>query len=84
MGRKEKLVARLRRHPKDFTYEEMCTLLGFFGFRQSNKGATSGSRVAFVSARYGAIVMHRPHPDNVLRPYQVRQLLGVLEGKGLV
>lgn len=84
MGRKEKLVARLRRHPRDFTFEEMCTLLGLLGFRLSNKGATSGSRVAFVNQRYGAIVLHRPHPGNVLKPYQVHQLLAMLEEKGLV
>ena len=29
--------------------------------------------------RAGVIDMHRPHPGNVLKPYQVRQLLEALE-----
>lgn len=45
MGKKEKLIARLRSVPKDFTFEEGRTLLGLLDFEMSNKGKTSGSRV---------------------------------------
>lgn len=52
MGQKEKLVARLKSRPRDFTFEELERLLRYFGFVRSNKGRTSGSRVAFIN-RYG-------------------------------
>lgn len=84
MGQKEKLIRRLRSHPRDFTFDEAQTLLRYLGFERSNKGATSGSRVAFVSKKNGALAMHRPHPGNELKPYQVRQLISVLEEKGLM
>lgn len=84
MGQKEKLIARLRSHPHDFTFAEAERLLGCLGFRRSNKGATSGSRVRFCSGSYGVPDMHRPHPGNVLKPYQVRQLIETLERKGLI
>jgi hypothetical protein len=84
MGQKEKLIARLRSHPRDFTFIEVERLLGYLGFARSNKGATSGSRVRFVSDERGVIDMHRPHPGSELKPYQVRQLLEVLERKGLI
>ena len=84
MGQKEKLIARLRSHPHDFTFAEAERLLGFLGFERSNKGATSGSRVRFCSGSYGALDMHGPHPGNVLKPYQVRQLIETLERKGLI
>ena len=84
MGQKERLLARLRSHPRDFTFNEMVALLGYLGFERSNKGATSGSRVRFTHETCGAITMHRPHPGNELKPYQIRQLIETLEGKGLI
>lgn len=84
MGQKEKLIARLRSHPHDLTFAEAERLLGLLGFERSNKGATSGSRVRFCSSSYGVLDMHRPHPGNVLKPYQVRQLIETLERKGLI
>ena len=84
MGRKEKLIARLISHPRDFTFDEAVALLGYLGFTLSNKGATSGSRVVFVHSRSGAIDMHKPHPGNVLKPYQIKQLIETLERKGLI
>ena len=45
MGKKEKLIARLKSNPKDFTFDEMKSLLEALGFSMSNKGRTSGSRV---------------------------------------
>lgn len=45
MGRKDKLILKLKSHPKDFTFEDAESLLGYFAFERSNKGKTSGSRV---------------------------------------
>lgn len=47
MGKTEKLIERLKSNPKDFTFDEMQTLLLSLGFELSNKGKTSGSRVNF-------------------------------------
>ena len=47
MGKLEKMIERLKSNPKDFTFEEMQTLLSALGFELSNKGKTSGSRVKF-------------------------------------
>ena len=48
LGKKEKLIAKLKSNPKDFTFDEMKTLLEALGFVMSNKGKTSGSRVKFM------------------------------------
>jgi len=84
MGTREKLVKRLLAHPRDFAFEEAEALLLCLGFERSNKGKTSGSRVGYLSAAHGKIMMHRPHPNNVLKPYQVRQLIDTLKDKGLI
>ncbi len=40
MGKKEKLIEKLKSNPKDFTFEEMETLLTALGFVRFNKGKT--------------------------------------------
>lgn len=49
MSEKEKLKQRLLSGPKDFSYNELKSLLNTIGYFESNKGKTSGSRVAFVN-----------------------------------
>lgn len=84
MGQKEKLIERLKSKPKDFTFEEAETLLGYYGYQRKDKGRTSGSRVIFVSEGRHAILMHKPHPRKELLAYQVKELREVLEQEGLL
>ena len=79
MGQKEKLIQRLKSKPKDFTFQEAETLLGYLEYIRSNKGKTSGSRVVFESNEHGNILLHKPHPNNELKIYQIKQLIDVLE-----
>ena len=83
MGKKEKLVRRLKEKPKDFTFEEAETLLGCFAYRPCQKGKTSGSRVRF---RKGSLIinMHKPHPRKELLDYQIRDLIDVLKEGDLI
>ena len=83
MGKKEKLIARLKSNPKDFTFEEMQTLLIYLGFEMSNKGKTSGSQVKFIKDNI-PIILQKPHPRKELLEYQVKQILDVLEQEGLI
>lgn len=84
MGQKEKLTNRLKSNPKDFTFDEAETLLGYFSYSRSNKGKTSGSRVIFVSPQYAPVMLHKPHPRKELLSYQVKQLVNILEQEGLI
>lgn len=84
MGQKEKLINKLRSSPKDFTFDEAETLLGFFSYGRSNKGRTSDSRVMFVSTQHPPILLHKPHPRKELLSYQVKQLVIMLEQEGLI
>lgn len=42
MGQKEKLIRRLKSKPRDFTFQEAETLLGYLTYQRFNKGKTSG------------------------------------------
>jgi len=77
MSKKEKLIARLKSKPRDFTFDEAETLLLSLGFVKSNKGKTSGSQVRFKRGRI-AVDLHRPHPGNELQHYQLSKMLRIL------
>lgn len=84
MGKKDKLIKRLKSKPKDFTFEEAECLLGYLDYTRSDKGRTSGSRVIFISEKHADILLHKPHPRKELLEYQVKQLIEVLEQEGLI
>ncbi len=85
MGKKEKLIEKLRLSPKTFTYTEVVSLLGYLGYQEDNKGRTSGSRGVFRRTETGAkIDLHRPHPQKELKEYQAKDILAHLEGEGLI
>ena len=82
MGTKEKLVERLKTIPADFTFDEAKRLLSQLGYRMSNKGMTSGSRVSFSSPGKTPVMLHKPHPGNEMKRYAVKQLLDYLMKNG--
>lgn len=82
MGTKEKLIERIKQRPVDFTFDEAKRLMSLLGYDLSNKGKTSGSRVIFYKEGRVPIMLHRPHPGNVLKHYAVKQLLETLLENG--
>lgn len=84
MSSKEKLIKRFRLLPSDFTFDELERLLGFLGYEKSNKGKTSGSRVIYKDASGHPIMIHRPHPDNTIKGYAMRQILDELTKKSKI
>ena len=78
MGKKEKLIRRLKSNPKDFTFDEMQTALESLGFEMSSGGKTGGSRIKFMKGNT-AISLHKPHPRKELLEYQIKQVLEILE-----
>ena len=82
---RNKLLKRLLARPKDFTYDELKQLLSSVGCAEDNKGRTSGSRVAFVHKGTGTILrLHKPHPNNELKGYQIKLVIEFLENLGVI
>lgn len=76
----EKLLQRFLKFPKDFTWDELSRLLNKYGYSQKNKGKTSGSRVVFE--KDGSDIwldLHKPHPKNTLKPYQMKDVFEFLK-----
>ncbi|GHT48198.1 hypothetical protein FACS1894102_0680 [Spirochaetia bacterium] len=84
MSKKDKLVQRLVTKPKDFTFEELITLLGHLGYIIADSGKTGGSRVAFTNGKNDYIRLHRPHPGSILKQYQLRDIITALQERGLI
>ena len=84
MSKKEKLLARLKEKPKDFSFDEVVQLMGYFGYNIVAGGKTGGSRVAFFNDRKDYIRMHRPHPKSILKAYQVQNLIDDLKERELI
>lgn len=85
MSKKEKLKKRFLSKPKDFTYDELVTLLMGLGYEESNKGKTSGSRVSFIHKTTKHIIsLHKPHLSNVLKSYQINQVIDELTKQALL
>ena len=85
MSRKEKLTLRLLTVPNDFTWDELKTFIERLGFRQVNKGATSGSRVAFVHDDTKDIIrIHKPHPKKIMKLSALKDIIAQLKDKGFI
>ena len=83
MGRIDKLKTKLLNDPKDFLYSDVIALLKNFGFEESTKGKTSGSRVKFFRKSDGFIfLLHKPHPGNHIKVYCVKDLIRFLKEIG--
>ena len=78
MSKIEKQIERLKSKPKDYTYEEAKNLLNKLGFFENNKGKTSGSRVEFIDTYGRKIMLHKPHPSNIIKMYKVNDMLNDL------
>ena len=79
MSRLEKEIERLKSKPKDYTYDEIKYLLNKLGFIENNKGKTSGSAVEFKNQEGRKISLHKPHPDNIIKPYIIKGILNNLK-----
>lgn len=75
MSTKDKLIARFKKQPKDFTWDELVRLFNCFGFDIYNKGKTSGSRVIFTNGEK-EFIMHKPHPKSIVKESTMAKVLG--------
>lgn len=85
MSKKDKLLKRLKSKPTDFTYDELKTILNYLGFIENNKGKTSGSAVKYKNNICNReILLHKPHPGNLLKPYQIKLIIETLKKIGVI
>lgn len=78
--RKDKLITRLRDRPKDYTWDEACTVMKACGFALLKR---SGSRRRFVhEVTRVKVFIHEPHPQPTLKAYAIDDLITGLKNAG--
>jgi hypothetical protein len=82
MTKTDKLIERFKTKPRDFTWNELTTLLRKLRFRELQG---SGSRVKFYNEERNCLVqLHKPHPANILKPYMISEVLNILTESNLI
>ena len=85
MSRRAKLSRRFLGRPADFRFDEMSRLLKGFGYEEIGAGKTAGSRAAFMNRTNGHIIrLHKPHPGNIMKRYQLELVEAALRVKGMI
>ena len=84
MAKKDKLVEKLLSKPADFTWDELVKVLSHFGYDELKKGKTGGSRRKFADETKHIISLHKPHPGNILKHYQVKDVIDALKERGKI
>lgn len=80
MSKLEKLKTKLLSKPKDFTWDELKSLLGTLGFDEI-KG--NGSRRKFFREPDKILFsLHEPHPRKIIKPVYIKQIVEKLTESG--
>lgn len=83
MSKKSKLIEKLLKKPNDFTFDEMVSLLSYFGYKLKQGG--TGLRVKFIKENSNQVInFHKPHPNGVLKTYILKQVIEKLRKDGLL
>lgn len=84
MSKLNKIFEKIKRDPiaKDFTWNELCYLLKALGY-QKKEG--DGSRVKFFhETTHHPIFLHKPHPNNEIKPRALRSIRDELDKIGAI
>ena len=78
--RREKILKKMKRNPKNVRFKQICLMAEVFGFTQ-RKG--KGSHTIFIRKDLGVLLNFQNIRGNV-KPYQVKQFIKVVEQYGLI
>ena len=83
MSRKDKLLEKLLQKPKDFTFDEMESLLSYLGYELKQGGTRSGEK--FIKDGSNEVInLHRSDPNGTLKCYILDQVIEKLRKDGVL
>lgn len=73
MSKKQKLRDRFHKKPspKDFRWGELETMMSGYGFSWDESGGGSHGHFVFDDDKNKVIDISKPHPNGILRQYQI-------------
>ena len=85
MSKHDKLLVKLLKKPRNFTYDELVALLIGFGYIEEQRGRTSGSAVAFFNKKLNdKIMIHKPHPQKEVKKYVLELVIEKLKANNFI
>jgi len=79
----DKLIVKLKSKPKDFTWGEAVKLMGSFDYKLLN-GSSGSHRKFYNEDTKDIICMSQPHPKEILKSYQIKDLCDKLKEIGKI
>lgn len=85
MSKLQKILDWIINSSGTIIYSELSYVLSKFGYLEIKTGKTSGSRVAFYNKSKKLLIrLHKPHPSNELKDYQVKLIRSHFEQNKLL
>ncbi|MFV0576505.1 MAG: type II toxin-antitoxin system HicA family toxin [Vibrio sp.] len=82
MGKKEKLLLKLKESKRVFPWSDLVTLLSQLGYL---KKEMAGSRVRFYQPHMDVLILlHKPHPENELKGGALKAVKDHLRQEGIL
>ena len=78
------VIEKLKRQPRDVTWNEIARRLEGVGDSEPKRGETGGARRRFGHETAAMIAVHRPHPANKSEGHQVELVLATLSQEALI
>ena len=82
MSKKEKMVKRILSKPKDYTINELDSLMHLCNCLKNNRGGSSGSAIKYIGKGKHELRIHRPHPSNIVPRYVIEAAISFLQEEG--
>lgn len=80
MGKRDKLVGKLKTANNTFSWSDLVVLLNHLGYEMQEM---AGSRVRFYNARSGNMIrLHKPHPENYIKGGALKAVRQTLKDEG--
>lgn len=85
MSKLQKILDRIINNSGRVTSTELSYVLSRFGYLEVKTGKSSGSRVAFYNKSKKVLIrLHKPHPGNELKDYQIKLIKAHFEQNNLI
>jgi predicted RNA binding protein YcfA (HicA-like mRNA interferase family) len=81
MSRDEKLLIKLKECGNTFPWKDLETLLKRLGYVQVEM---AGSRIRFTHEAFSMILLHKPHPDNIIKDGALKAVKASLRKDGIL
>ncbi|MCB5194719.1 type II toxin-antitoxin system HicA family toxin [Deefgea salmonis] len=80
MSKAGKLLQRLKSLPRDFTWDDLKSVMSQHGF-ELHTGAGSARKFIYKKTNY-PFAIHEPHPGSIMKPYALKAAVSALKDVG--